>query len=150
MAIATEGWFRGLWRMARIVTAPDGTWLAAFAGWSRFEPDDIGLVCRETGVLRRDGRRYRADRVTLWRFPGAGRVEVRFADGRPFHAFAVDAPEAVHRCGDDRYEVSYEFGAGAWFSRWRVLGPAKDYVMRTRHRRAGAGGMERKHRVRAL
>ena len=136
MAIATERWFRGMWRMARLVTAPDGRLLAAFAGSCRFEPDGAGLVCRESGVLRQGGRRYPAHRVTLWRFPAPGRVEVLFEDGRPFHAFAVDRPAAAHRCGNDRYEVAYDFGEATWFARWVVSGPAKAYVMTTRCRRA--------------
>lgn len=135
MGIATEGWFRGLWRMARIVTGPGGGVRATFAGTCRFEPDGEGLVCREAGVLRHAGGRYPSGRLTLWRFPGAGRVEVLFADGRPFHAFTAERPEAVHLCGADRYAVAYAFGEGVWFSRWRVRGPAKEYLMTTRNRR---------------
>ena len=136
MAIATEGWFRGLWRIGRLVRGRDGRVIAAFYGRCRFEPDGEGLKCREDGVLRQDGRRFPAGRVTLWRFPGAGRVDVRFADGRPFHGFTANEPAAVHNCGADRYEVVYDFGDDAWLSRWWVRGPGKDYVMTTRHRRA--------------
>lgn len=136
MRIATEGWFEGLWRVARIVVGADGRVTAAFAGACRFAPEGDGLVCRETGVLRHAGGRFPAERVTLWRFPGAGRVEVRLADGRPFHAFDADRPEAVHLCGADRYAVAYSFGDDRWLSRWVVRGPAKDYVMTTRYRRA--------------
>lgn len=135
MRIATEGWFRGVWRMARLVVE-GGRVSAAFAGRCRFEPDGEGLVCEERGVLRHDGGRYRSGRVTLWRFPGAGRVEVRFADGRPFHAFAADRPEAVHLCGADRYAVAYAFEGDRFLSRWVASGPGKDYVMTTRYSRA--------------
>ncbi len=150
MGIATEGWFRGLWRMARVITGPEGRLHAAFAGTCRFEPDGEGLVCREAGVLRRDCARYPSGRVTLWRFPGAGRVEVLFADGRPFHAFTAERPEGVHLCGADRYEVAYSFGEDAWFSRWAVRGPAKSYVMKTRHRRIPHVPMERNNPSRAF
>lgn len=136
MRIATEGWFEGCWRVARIVTGPGGGVTAAFAGICRFEPDGAGLVCREAGVLRQGDRRFRSGRVTLWRFPGGGRVEVLFGDGRPFHAFLESRPEAVHLCGRDRYRVAYEFGADLWFSRWVARGPLKDYLMTTRYRRA--------------
>lgn len=136
MAIATERWFRGLWRIGRLVIDREGRVSAVFHGTCRFEPDGEGLECREAGVLRQAGRRFPAGRVTLWRFPGAGHVEVRFADGRPFHSFTADEPAAVHLCGADRYEVAYDFGVATWLSRWAVRGPGKDYVMTTRYRRA--------------
>lgn len=135
MGIATEGWFRGLWRIARLVVDGCGEVTAAFAGTCRFEPDSEGLICRESGVLRHNGSRFRSGRATLWRFPAAGQVEVRFADGRPFHAFTADRPEAVHLCGRDRYAVAYAFDEDRFISRWAVDGPAKNYVMTTRYRR---------------
>ncbi len=101
-------------------------------------------------MLHQGGRRYSASRETLWRFPGAGRVEVLFADGRPFHAFTAGRPAAVHHCGADRYEVAYAFDDRVWSSRWVVRGPAKDYVIHTRHRRMPDGGSEQKCPSRAL
>lgn len=134
--MASEGWFQGLWRVARLVRDARGTPSAAFAGTCRFELDGEGLTCREAGTLRHAGGRFAAERTTLWRFPGGARVEVRFADGRPFHAFSVERPEAVHLCGADRYEVAYSFDADRWLSRWVVRGPRKHYEMTTRYRRA--------------
>lgn len=141
MRIATEGWFRGCWRVARLVVDGRGRRTAAFAGTCRFDPDGAGLVCEEAGILRHGGGRHRSGRVTLWRFPGAGRVEVLFADGRPFHAFTHEQPEAEHLCGRDRYAVRYDFGADRFLSRWVVRGPAKDYAMTTRYRRAAGSTM---------
>lgn len=135
MRIASEAWFRGRWRMARVIADRRGA-RATFAGTCRFAPDGAGLVCEERGVLRQGGGRYRAGRVTLWRFPGDGRICVLFADARPFHAFHESRPQALHLCGADRYAVSYAFEAHRWLSRWVVRGPAKDYVMTTRYRRA--------------
>lgn len=135
MTIATEAWFRGPWRVARIVADPAGRVTGSFAGTCRFTPDGEGLTCHEDGTLRHAGGRYPAGRTTLWRFPGAGRIEVLFADGRPFHGFSVKDPAAVHLCGPDRYAVSYEFHDRCWLSRWLVRGPEKDYLMTTRYRR---------------
>lgn len=135
MQVATQSFFRGAWNMVRIIeNVPEGV-IGEFWGEARFVPDGQGLACRETGVLRFRGADYHASRVSLWRFPGEGRVEVQYDDGRPFHAFLEDAPRAVHDCGDDRYTVSYEFEPGSWVSRWDVRGPAKDYAMTTRYRR---------------
>jgi len=138
MTIATQGWFRGRWQMVRIIeNIPEGV-IGEFWGECRFEPDGEGLTCRETGVLRFRGADYDAGRVSLWRFPEPGHIEVRYEDGRPFHDFMADMPEAVHLCGDDRYRVSYDFGENTWLSRWEVQGPTKDYAMVTRYRRGGA------------
>lgn len=135
MTIATEGWFRGRWQMVRIIeNVPEGV-IGEFWGECAFQPDGLGLTCREKGVLRFRGEDYEADRVSLWRFPGGGRIEVRYEDGRPFHDFIEDHPVATHVCGADRYEVSYEFDPDTWLSRWEVQGPTKDYAMTTRYRR---------------
>ena len=135
MGIATEGWFAGRWRMARLVTDGRRRVSAAFAGTCLFEPDGAGLRAEESGILRHNGRRYRSGRVTLWRFSGSGLVEVQFADGRPFHAFSLERPEAVHVCGPDHYAATYRFDVDRWFSRWVVKGQRKDYAMTTRYRR---------------
>ena len=63
-----------------------------------------------------------------------GFLNVYFADMRPFHSvpLGVEAPEAVHLCPPDRYQVTYDFGAWpGWRSVWQVEGPMKDYVMTT-------------------
>ena len=129
--------------MMRIIeNVPEGV-IGEFWGECVFVPDGAhesgGLTCREQGVLRFRGADYHSGRVSLWRFPGQGRIEVRYEDNRPFHDFTAEEPEATHLCGEDDYRVSYEFGpegdTGTWFSRWDVKGPAKDYVMTTRYRR---------------
>ena len=142
MTIATQGWFRGHWQMMRIIeNVPEGV-IGEFWGECEFSPDGLGLTCREQGVLRFHGVDYHSGRVSLWRFPGPGRIEVRYEDGRPFHDFTAREPEATHLCGEDRYRVSYDFEpegtADTWLCRWDVKGPAKDYAMTTRYRRLGA------------
>lgn len=131
----TERFFAGRWQMVRIIeNVPEGV-IGEFWGEARFEPDGAGLTCRESGVLRFRGADYHAERVSLWRFGDGGRIEVRYADGRPFHDFVLDDPQALHDCGDDSYRVSYVFEGSDWVSRWEVRGPAKDYIMTTRYRR---------------
>ncbi|MEL6477417.1 MAG: DUF6314 family protein, partial [Pseudomonadota bacterium] len=113
---------------------PEGV-IGEFWGEAEFSPDGAGLSCFEAGVLRFKGHDYHADRRSLWRFPEGGRVEVQYEDGRPFHDFILEEPEAVHLCGEDRYRVSYDFGEDHWTSIWDVRGPAKDYVMTTHYTR---------------
>jgi len=140
MGVATEAYFTGRWRMLRIIeTSAEGV-VGAVRGEAAFEPDGVGLACREAGVMRLRGREYPAERVSLWRFPAPGRVSVRFADGRPFQEFTADAPEAVHHCGADRYRVVYAFGPGRWTGRWEVTGPGKAYVLTTRYWRGPESG----------
>lgn len=103
-------------------------------------PQTALLICRESGVLRLGGRDYAAGRVTRWHFAEDGGVRVAHDDGRAFHAFDPASPRALHLCGDDRYEVDYDFGADSWISRWQVTGPRKDYCMTTRYTRIPAEG----------
>jgi len=137
MEIASGKFFAGRWHMTRIIENVTEGVIGEFWGEARFAPDGEGLTCRESGVLRFRGADYHAERRSLWRFPGGDRVEVRYDDGRPFHAFVADRPEAVHDCGEDRYRVAYEFDPGrdSWTSRWEVVGPDKDYQMTTEYRR---------------
>ncbi|MGF1503446.1 MAG: DUF6314 family protein [Paracoccaceae bacterium] len=137
-AVASPSFFAGRWHMVRIIENVTEGVIGEFWGEARFVSDGRGLACREAGVLRFRGEDYHASRASLWRFPGDGRIEVQYDDGRPFHDFIIDDPQAVHDCGDDRYRVSYEFEDRAWTSRWEVLGPGKDYIMTTRYRRQGA------------
>ncbi|MEM7506346.1 MAG: DUF6314 family protein [Pseudomonadota bacterium] len=135
MTVATLSFFAGKWQMVRIIeNVPEGV-IGEFWGEAEFTPDGQGLTCAETGVLRFKGHDYHAERGSLWRFPAEGHVEVQYEDGRPFHDFIAEDPEAVHHCGDDLYRVSYDFGANAWTSVWDVRGPDKDYVMTTRYLR---------------
>ncbi|MEM0921840.1 MAG: DUF6314 family protein [Pseudomonadota bacterium] len=137
MIHATQSFFEGRWQMRRIIeNVPEGV-IGEFWGEAEFAPDGAGLNCFEAGVLRFKGHDYHADRRSLWRFPGEGRVEVQYEDGRPFHDFVLEEPEAVHLCGEDRYRVAYDFGEDRWTSVWDVRGPGKDYVMTTQYRRIG-------------
>ena len=140
MTIATEPWFRGRWQMVRIIENVTEGVIGEFWGECDFLPDGNGLTCREEGVLRFRGTDFHSGRVSLWRFPGSGQIEVRYEDGRPFHDFALEDPTAEHLCGEDIYRVAYDFAPDsglpeAWLSRWEVEGPSKDYAMTTRYRR---------------
>jgi len=138
MDVDSQLFFKGTWQMLRIIENVREGVIGEFWGDATFRDSEDGLSCTETGVLRFRGHDYLASRDSIWVFPGGGRIEVRYSDGRPFHDFVVDVPEAVQLCGADRYEVSYSFGEDSWLSRWTVSGPGKDYTMTTRYRRADA------------
>ena len=128
--------FARLWRIAREIEDLTGGPAGRLTGTARFSPDVSGMVYDEAGVLRLgDGPAFHATRRYLWRETAEG-IEIGFADGRFFHRFAPDAPEAEHPCGADLYRVRYDFARWPeWRSEWRVRGPRKDYVMRTLYAR---------------
>lgn len=134
------GDFAGTWRVDRTIDDRLSGRAARFAGRAVFAPSDGGLAYREAGRLRLgDGPELAATREYLWR-EADGMIDVRFADGRRFHAFdpAGPVPEAEHACGPDRYRVRYDFtGWPGWRAEWRVTGPRKDYLMVSRYDRAG-------------
>jgi len=120
--------FEGEWQITRRIEDALSGQEGQFAGAASFVRDVAGLQYSEKGLLTLGGASMKAERVYLWRASGAG-IEVLFDDGRPFHRID-DSAEAAHWCDPDQYDVTYEFGRWPkWSSRWRVLGPRKDYVM---------------------
>ncbi|NNF92608.1 MAG: trigger factor [Boseongicola sp.] len=129
----------GAWTLTRTISHADGA-EHRFDGTAVFRWDVSGLIQDEEGVLSAtDGRPgLRATRRYLWR-EDKKTVDILFEDGRRFHSIplGVDRPEAVHECPPDTYRVAYDFGdPAAWTARWHVSGPRKDYVMKSRYRRA--------------
>lgn len=125
--------FEGTWQVSRRIEDALSGQEGRFAGHARFERDGAGLRYAEKGVLELGGAKMEAERVYLWRASGSG-IEVLFDDGRPFHRID-DSAEAAHWCDPDQYDVTYDFTTWpTWSSRWRVLGPRKDYVMVSTYR----------------
>jgi hypothetical protein len=131
--------FAGNWRFGRVVSDADGQVTAEVDGQIRFDAGEGGLVCVETGQMRiGSGPALKAERRTIWRDAGDGRIAVFFADGKPFHSFDSGAAwaEARHDCTPDIYRVVYDFSAfPSWTSIWRVSGPRKAYLMTSRMQR---------------
>lgn len=125
--------FAGAWIVRREITGSES---AVFAGDARFTPDAAGLAYTERGALRIGGRDLVAERRYHWRL-AEGRIEVAFADGRPFHGFRpATRAEAQHDCPPDHYRVFYDFAAWpAWQTVWRVTGPRKALCLVTEYRR---------------
>ena len=129
--------FEGNWALERQVSnaiGPD----AVFAGHARFVPDEEGLILTEEGRMTIEGQvPMQGVRRYLWRQEGAD-IVVLFDDGRYFHRFPPDGtPEAGHDCAPDVYKVAYDFTAWpVWTARWQVVGPRKDYLMKSRYARA--------------
>lgn len=120
--------FEGDWQVSRRIEDALSGQVGRFEGTALFERDGVGLRYSERGVLTLGGASMEAERVYLWRVGPAG-IEVFFDDGRAFHRIDESA-EAAHWCDPDQYDVTYEFsGWPVWSSRWRVVGPRKDYVM---------------------
>lgn len=124
--------FIGTWRLTRRIDDRRAGMTGRFTGQATFRPEGADLAYREDGILRLgEGAGLVASRAYRWRATPDG-LEILFEDGRFFHAFALDAPQAVagHDCGADRYEVQYDFRDWPhWRAVWGVRGPRKDYCM---------------------
>ena len=128
----------GRWRMARTIVHDDGgvdraSGIAAFirAGPRLIQDEDALLTTARGGPPLKATRRY------VWGAEG-GRIDIAFADMRPFHSIPLGAarPGTVYLCDPDRYEVAYDFSDfPRWSSVWRVDGPRKAYRMETRYER---------------
>ncbi len=129
----------GWWRVEREIDDRMAGELGRFVGEAVFTRTADGMRYHESGELILPGRTpLRAERRSVW-IDGGAFVEVRFADGRPFHRFdpRKSGAEAVHHCAPDLYRVRYILDdTETWEAIWDVTGPRKDYAMRTRYRRA--------------
>ena len=135
MTGATQSYFSGQWQMVRIIENVGTGVIGEVWGQAEFQPDQLGLTCLESGVLRFQGADYHTGRTSLWRFGANGQVEVQYEDGRPFHDFLIRAPIALQFSGEDRFEIRYDFHPGTWTSSWEMSGPSGTYLMTTRYRR---------------
>lgn len=143
--------FLGLWSVSRRIEDRRGGQEGAFRGTARFavagegvndaaDEDGTGrLRYHEDGTLTLGrGMPLRATRDYLWRLAD-GRIVVDHGDGRVFHAFDPAQPRAEHLCGQDLYQVEYDFSRWPqWRTIWVVSGPAKDYRMTTDYEPAPA------------
>ncbi|TXS45873.1 hypothetical protein EAO75_24065 [Streptomyces sp. uw30] len=132
----------GRWRAERTVRdlASEGT--GEFSGTTVFGPlEGGGLLHRESGTFVWQSVPRPAER-TLRFLPGSspGTVDVRFADGRPFHDLDLTSGRHVadHPCSADVYRGEFTvLDEDHWRTLWRVRGPAKDLVLTTDYAREG-------------
>ncbi|MEV0637282.1 DUF6314 family protein [Streptomyces sp. NPDC050619] len=132
----------GRWRVERSVRDLASGDEGHFTGTTTFSPlDDGGLLHHESGTFTWQGVPRPAER-TLRFLPGdsAGRADVRFADGRPFHDLDLTSGRHIadHPCSADLYRGEFTVqDQDRWRTVWRVGGPAKDLLLTTGYAREG-------------
>lgn len=131
--------FRGIWVLSRQIKDVKYGQDGRMTGEARFDTIGAGLIYCETGTLSlASGAAMQAERRYLWDADATG-VVVRFADEKPFHRFDLTdtAQGTSHLCGDDWYNVFYDFSHWpAWSATWIVTGPRKDYTSTTHYQRS--------------
>ena len=118
--------------------------MGRLAGVALFSPAPDGLRYHEHGTLVLGTYRGPAERQHCFALEGPAAADVRFADGRPFHRLDLASGRAPvrHDCPPDRYRGEYwAHGPDVWTLTWRVEGPRKRLLIRTRFRRAPPGLM---------
>ncbi|MEV5875939.1 DUF6314 family protein [Streptomyces sp. NPDC052101] len=132
----------GRWRVERSVRDLASGTEGHFSGVTVFGGlEGGGLLHEESGTFTWQGVARPATR-TLRFLPGPapGTADVRFADGRPFHALDLTSGRylAGHPCAADLYRGEFTVrDADRWRTVWRVGGPAKDLVLTTDYEREG-------------
>lgn len=129
----------GVWALSREIEDRRDGRTGRLEGEVTWRPVPEGLVQEERGWLRLgDGPEMAAHRRYLWSAEGESLV-VRFEDGRPFHRLGPGRLSDTHLCPPDIYDVDYRFeGARTFSTRWRVSGPRKDLVIRSRFLKSGS------------
>jgi hypothetical protein len=129
--------FLGRWRLDRTIETFDESPSGVLSGEAVLRDLMDHVIYEETGRLTLDfGQNLETERRYQWLQGKAGRIDVKFADGRCFHTISLTRDgEATHDCPPDLYKVRYDFGAWPyWSSEWRVTGPRKDYRMLSHYR----------------
>jgi hypothetical protein len=131
---------RGEWDVERTVGDERAGRTGRFDGVAEFAPAPgrgNEVAWRESGRLRLDGYDGPAHRE-LALVPAGDAWEVRFADGRPFHALDLTTGRCAvaHDCGADRYDGELRVaGPDELVVRWDVTGPGKAQRIESRYRR---------------
>ena len=130
--------FEGRWRLYREIEDRMAQTELVFEGRAQLDRAGAGLTYVEDGQWTKSTwGKTRASRCYLWRAEG-DRICVDYEDGRAFHSFApgLATCESGHDCAPDRYDVTYRFHLPElWKADWRVAGPRKNYISRTRYTR---------------
>jgi len=135
-----RAYLAGAWEIRRDLDDRRRGQRGRFEGTADFTAGDEGaLDYREEGLLALGGFETLAHQSYSYTFPAPHLAEVRFADGRPFHALDLRAGgwEAEHLCVADLYRGRFRAeGPERWSVTWTVSGPRKDHVLESRFTRA--------------
>jgi hypothetical protein len=127
--------FVGHWRIERKIQDGLAGQNAVFIGTASISITDEDWVYAETGTLKLSGTRpMTAERRYIWR-PDATGIDIFFSDNRFFHRLELAQPQqSKHWCDPDQYNVTYDLTHWPnWQATWRVVGPRKDYVMKSEY-----------------
>jgi hypothetical protein len=136
----------GEWSIERAITDHLDRRDARFSGAATVRRSGASAaVYLEQGEVSFGAHRGPARRTLGLREQPDGTVGVDFRDGRPF--LELDLRDgrcmASHPCRADAYELVYEVASlDRICERWRVTGPAKDYVAETVWRRRRGSNLE--------
>src|ERR1039458_3946053 len=141
----TLGFLSGGWHVERALHDHRSGVQGRFTGSAAVapQPGGPGMSYPESGELRFGGHTGPATRRLALRPGAGGTAEVRFADGRFFYLLDLRPGrwEAEHDCGEDRYLLAHRVLSDDLLEeRWRVRGPAKDYLAITRLQRRPLSG----------
>jgi hypothetical protein len=125
----------GIWSFTRLIRGHgkmDGT-------GTFIRKDASTLLYSETGQLKlEDGPVFESYRNYIYELKDK-KITVLFEDGRFFHELDFDTDvdaRGVHECGLDLYRAAYRFRDAHNFRlEWAVIGPKKDYTIRTDFKR---------------
>lgn len=126
----------GTWRLDREVDdrlAGERREVRGSATLERVADDHVRWT--EEGVMRWPGHEVPVGRELAVRLV-AGAWVVHFSDGRVFHPWRV-GEQVDHPCAPDHYtgRIDVDPDGAGWTVVWHSRGPAKDYVLTTRHTR---------------
>lgn len=131
----------GEWTLERLVREHLGGAEYAFWGTAVVTATRDGeLEWIESGTLVGAGVELEAHRSMRYIAQGQGRWALHLDDGDRLGILdlARGRDRFVHDCGPDRYGATFVTGEDELWTRWRCVGPEKNYVATTRARRCAS------------
>ena len=126
----------GSWRLWRTVFDRRTRKTSAMWGKALFSPGKKSelVYVEEVTHQQEDEKAYRAQQRYRYELKGNQLEMYRYDEAPkvPFLTLPIDKLRGKAHCGADKYELDWNFkGAELFLQRYSVLGPRKDYVIRS-------------------
>ena len=95
----------------------------------------VGRYFENGEIISDDGKKSLSSKAYIWK-PTVRGIDSYFNDGLFFHSIDLSCvmPIANHLCGEDQYDVAYDFKDWPqWSTKWCVHGPRKNYEIHSKY-----------------
>jgi len=125
-----EKYFVGSWRLERKIIDLRQQKQMGLLGRAELKQSEGIYKFFETGDLDTGQGVFKATQEYFWQFIGPDNIHINFTDDRLLVSlkFTNNIANGYHFCSPDQYDCDFEIlDNNSYASKWRVIGPAKNY-----------------------